>query len=470
MRFLSGHGTAHDLYIALGLFLTLAVFAVRLLYNSSSALFFQSSLGIFILMIASYQRNLNKFAALLVFALPAMALSVKFGLGVVQLFMLLSLALPQVRAWYVQHFRTIAVIVVGFVGYFLVSLLRMQIFGQGFNTLDGPSRLLFGLSCIGFVAFFKPSQRWFCWGLCVGAIGAGILALVQRFVFHIDRVEGFTHHPISFGDLALAMGLMALCTLTEFRGTRWISLPWLAISAGILASLLSGSRGGWLALPVVAWPLLHYGRALHGKTMIWRLGFCLGFMVLVYAVPVTGVALRVAEAVSDVQGYIDFNDATTPVGIRLELWKASWLMFSEHPLIGVGRDQFDHALGQLAAQGRLQASPALNYSSSHNDTLHFLATGGILDFSCLLLMYGGPCLFFVKILRQKNDPRHMCALMGLVLVLCFIAFGLTDVMFWLMIPKVFYVMMTSVLIGFCLVTQEQDRPTDITAPRFISPP
>jgi O-antigen ligase len=405
-------------------------------------------------MIASYQQELRKFATLLVFALPAMALTVKSGLGIVQLFMLLSLAFPQVRACYVPHFRTIAYIVVGFVGYFLISLFRMQFFGQSLNTLDGPSRLLFGLSCIGFVVGFKPSHRWFCWGLCVGAIGAGALALVQRLVFGIDRVDGFTHHPISFGDLSLATGLLALCTLSEFRGTRWIALPWLALMAGMLGSIFSGSRGGWLALPLVVWPLLIYGRALYGKAILWSLGFFLGLTVLAYIVPATGVAFRLAEAVSNVQGYMQSGDATTSVGIRLELWKASWLMFSEHPLMGVGRDQFENALQQLAAQGQLQMSPALNYSSSHNDMLHFLATGGLLDFSCLLLMYGAPAMFFVKILQQPSHPHQISALMGLVLVLSFIAFSLTDAMFWLMMPKVYYVMMTSVLIGFCLTAQE----------------
>jgi O-antigen ligase len=406
-------------------------------------------------MIASYQWKPSQLAALIVFSLPAFALTAKFGLGLVQVCILLSLVLPQVRASYVRHFRTIALIVVGFVGYFLISLWRMQFFDQKLNTLDGPSRLLFGLSCIGFVAALKPARRWFCWGLCVGALGAGVIALVQRLVLDMDRAEGFTHHAITFGDLALAMGLMALCTLAEFRASRWAALPWLALMAGMLAAILSGSRGAWLALPLVAWPLWRYGRAIYGKAIIWAMWLCLAIVLLAYALPATGLASRLAEAVSNVQGYFSHNDATTSVGIRLELWKASWLMFSEHPLMGVGRDQFQNALHQLVAQGKLQTSPALNYSSSHNDMLHFLATGGLLDFGCLLLMYGGPYLFFVRILQQPANPHHITALMGLVLVLCFIAFSLTDVMFWLMIPKVFYVMMTSVLIGFCLTAQER---------------
>lgn len=452
----------------------ITVLVVRLHYNSQFRLIFASVLCVLLfIMMASYQERFPKLAArelaaYLLFLLPALALTTSFGLGLVQFCMLLALLAPATRAWYARHFRTIAFVFAGFAGYFLVSSVRWLVFDQGLRTLDGPSRLLFGLSCIGFVACWRPPLRWFYAGLCVGAIGAGVLALVQRFGLHIDRVPGFTHHPITFGDLALALGLLALCTLAEFRQTRWTLMPWLALLAGTVASVLSGSRGGWLALPLVLWPLLRYGRPVFGKVLWLGLALFAGVVLLAYFVPATGVALRVAEAVSDVRGYLDHQDATTSVGIRLELWKASLLMFLEHPWLGVGRDQFDVALHVLAAQGRLQQSPALTYSSSHNDMLHFLATGGVLDFLCLLMMYGAPWLFFTRILNGRGAapakpanlppaPQHSVpALMGLVLVTCFIAFGLTDVMFWLMMPKVFYVMLTSVLIGFCLVTKELD--------------
>jgi O-antigen ligase len=405
---------------------------------------------------ASYQARFSKFAgsdwgACLVFALPAWALTTRFGLVLLQFCILLTLFSPAVRAWYGQHFRTIAFICMAFAGYFLVSMLRWLIFGQDLRTLDGPSRLLYGLACIGFVACWKPSKRWFYLGICIGVIGACLLALVQRFALQMARVDGYTHHPITFGDLALAMGLLAMCTVAQFRGTRLAFLPWLALLAGMLVSVLSGSRGGWLALPLVLWPLLRHGRPVFGKVLWWGLllGVCVA--LLAWLVPATGVAVRIAEAVSDVKGYLDHQDATTSVGIRLELWKASLLMFADHPWFGVGRDQFDTALEALAAQGRIQDSPALEYSSSHNDILHCLATGGILDLTCLLMMYGAPWWFFSRILQTaQSHAQAVPALMGLVLVTCLFAFGLTDVMFWLMMPKVFYVMMVSVLIGFCL--------------------
>jgi hypothetical protein len=53
-------------------------------------------------------------------------------------------------------------------------------------------------------------------------------------------------------------------------------------------------------------------------------------------------------------------------------------------------------------------------------------------------------------LKRSGGERAALGLAGVVLVVCFIGFGLTDVMFWLMIPKVFYAMMVCTIAGLCL--------------------
>jgi ADP-heptose:LPS heptosyltransferase/O-antigen ligase len=335
-------------------------------------------------------------------------------------------------------------------------LLRMVLDKQGLNTLDGPSRLLFGLSCIGVMVKLRPSPRYFWIGLCAGTVVAAGSALVQVALQGMERAIGFTHHAITFGDLALAMGLMALCGLSEFRHTRLAWLPGLALLCGMVASILSASRGGWLALPLVLILLAVYGRHLYGRRLLILSALALALFALAFALPATGVAQRIDVGIEEVRRYLTLGDATTSVGIRLELWKASLMMFAEHPWLGVGRDNFDVVLQTLAAQGRLQQSPALTFSSSHNDVLNCLATGGLLDFSLLLLMYGAPLRFFLRQLRLPESGQRPLAMAGLVVVLSFIGFGLTDVMFWLMMPKVFYVMMVCSLIGMCLATQGGD--------------
>jgi O-antigen ligase len=394
-------------------------------------------------------------APLLAFLLPFMSLTVKGGVHIGEaaiLLLALWLLNKGLPDFYVRHARLLRWTIAGFAGYFLVSLARLMYFDQPLHTLDGPLRLLLALSCIGVIACLKPDAKWFWLGLCTGSIGAAVIAVVQHFAFGIDRVDGFTHHPITFGDLAVAMGAMSLCALSEFRRTKFAWLPVLALFAGVLAAVLSGSRGAWLGFFLVLPPLLRFGGKMQGRMLWYGAAIVLLACVGSYFIPATGVARRVAEAISDVDQYYAAQNAGTNVGIRLELWKASLMMIVEHPWLGVGREAFHSTLQALAAQGRLQHSLALDYSSSHNDVLHTLATGGILDLSFLLLMYAGPLLFFWKVLKQGEGERTALGLAGVVLVVSFIGFGLTDVMFWLMITKVFYTMMVCTIMGFCLAT------------------
>jgi len=396
----------------------------------------------------------TQFATVCLFALPVMALTTSFGMALLQLIMLLAsvhLMRTGMTGWYCRHFHELRWLIAAFAGYFLLSLLRTLIHHQGLSSLDGPLRMILALSCIGFVAMLRPQIRYFWLGLYLGTIGACLIALVQRFIVGMERADGYTHHPITFGNLSLAMGLLSCCALAGWTREQGKWLPLLALACGLAGTILSGSRGSWLALLLIA-PLLFAARARIGRLVL----ICAAALVLAYQVPATGISHRAQEAVSEVQLYLGKQDATTKVGIRLELWKASWLIFSDHPWLGAGRDQFHPALQQLAAQGRLQQSPALQFSSSHNDALHFLATGGLLDFSFLLLLYGAPLAFFLRILNAGQTDKHAPALAGVVLVLCFIGFGLTDVMFWLMMPKVFYVMMVCVLAGFCLAGSAWD--------------
>ena len=393
----------------------------------------------------------QQFSTAIIFGLPLGALTTSFGMTLIQFLILLSVAWwarDGIAVWYRRNGSKLSWIIVAFTGYFVVSLLRALINHQGTETVDGPSRMLFALSCIGFVAWCRPSRDCFWLGLCFGTIGAALIACLQRFFLHMERVEGYAHHPITFGNLALVMGLISLCALYDWRTkSRLVYLPYLAFFCGVLSSILSGSRGGWLAL-VLLMPLmflvLRAGRAGAVVLVISAL------MVLVYHFPGSGVAARLQDAVSDVRLYVDVHELNTNVGIRLELWKASWLMFTEHPWVGVGRDQFHAALLQLAAQGEVKQSQALIHYSSHNDALNFLATGGLLDFSFLVLLYGAPFMFFLRVWRAGDPAVRGPAMGGLILVLSFIGFGLTDVMFWLMMTNVFYVMMTGVLVGFCM--------------------
>jgi O-antigen ligase len=407
---------------------------------------------------SGFGSNAAAFSTALVFLLPALALTTPFGMVLVQLLVLLTaawLANKGFFRFYIANAHVLGPLVVGFAGYFLVSLARMLYFGQSLSTIDGPSRLLFALVCIGVVGLLRPRIEWFWIGLFAGSIGAAVIASVQWFLHGMERAEGFTHHPITFGDLAMAMGVMSLCALSLFRQTRLAWMPVVAMLCCVAAAILSGSRGPWLGLLLAVFPLLKYGSAVHGKRLWCAVGLALVAFVVAYFVPDSIVARRIGDGVTNVQRYIASNDVNSELGIRFELWKASLMMIAEHPWFGVGRGEFRPSLLALAGQGRVQVTPAFDLvQTGHNDLLHMLATGGLLDFVFLVLMYAGPFYLFRTILKHGGTERAAPALAGLVLVVCFFGFGLTDAMFWLMTPKVFYGMMVCVLAAFCLMPTE----------------
>jgi ADP-heptose:LPS heptosyltransferase len=397
-------------------------------------------------------------SSFLLFALPALALTSKDGLGLVQAVILLIFLrhLRPVSRSYLQHWGELSGVTLAFLFYFLVSWVRMLADHQPLRMLDGPARLLIGLSCIGVMYTLRPRIRYFWLGLCVTTLLAAAMAAWQVFSGAEERALGFTHHAVTFGDLALVSGLMAACGLSAFRDPRLQRVDWLpaaALLGGMLASVLSASRGGWLALPLVAIPLLTYGRRLYGWRLLRMCAVTLGLLALAFALPATGMAQRVGLVLHEAQQYFTSGDVSNSVGVRLELGRASLLMFADHPWLGVGRDNFDAALAALAAAGRLQPLPPMAYVNSQNDLLFCLSTGGLLDAGLLLMMYIAPLRYFMGELRRPDLGQHSLALAGVVLVAAFVGFGLTDVMFWLMMPKVFYVMMLCSLIGMCLAVR-----------------
>lgn len=126
---------------------------------------------------------------------------------------------------------------------------------DGFKLMGRCLRLLFFIPA--FIAcrqYLKHSRLLFT-GLVLAPFLSAGLALWQYFhAYGYIRTSG-TAEIIPFGDFALAMGFMASASLFIIEA-RWKKTCYLlagaSLLAGILASFLSGTRGGWIALPILA--------------------------------------------------------------------------------------------------------------------------------------------------------------------------------------------------------------------------
>lgn len=382
------------------------------------------------------------------FLLPALALTLRAGITFIELAILCGSAFYWRRLWQERAtlFGSAGAIVTAFALSFALGLASLLATGLDPKFIENPLKAMLVMPVIGLVVLGRPKGDWLWYGLCAGTVGAAGLALYQRFVLHEPRAEG-VHMAIMFGDVAMAMGLMSLASIQRFARTRLSFLPLLAFAAGITASILSGTRGGWMALVLSVVPIYSYGRHAVGRRVIV---FALAGVSLLAAsafVPELGVRERFADIAGDIQKYREGNPDTS-IGLRLENWQGAVKIFSEHPLTGIGRANYEQGLKNLVA--RQELSPAvLGLRHAHNELLHAFATEGIIGGFVLIFLYAAPFTFFVR--RLRHDPTcQPYALAGLLLVLSFIDFGLTQVLFVHHIGSAFYAIAVGALAGLCI--------------------
>jgi O-antigen ligase len=171
-------------------------------------------------------------------------------------------------------------------------------------------------------------------------------------------------------------------------------------------------------------------------------------MSAAYAVPQTGVQERVAQGVKDLREYYSGEFSYTSLGVRLELWKSGLILAGQHPFKPTSPEAVDRERAQLVAQGRVGAFTT-EFDHFHNDALQAQVIGGI-----------GGFLFFLRILKRHSAAGHpplAPALAGLLLVVGYFSFGLTEVIFWSVRSSMFYGLMLFVLVGMCINAEQEGR-------------
>lgn len=406
---------------------------------------------------------MQRWIGFLVFLFPFLSLITPSGIGFSSLiFVLVALCVPR-KAWAAMapHWRDIRWVVAAFAYYFLLALAYVLVRPEGtLHHLDKPSRMFMGLSALMLVVLARPARASLWWGVIAGALAALPFIAYQRLVQGIERPGGWLN-AITFGDIALCLALVALAAAIDYRhSTRKAIFPALGALAGLAATIMSGTRGGWIALVLAAILFLTYARLLQSRRVRLLLIGSFALFASTFFIPAFGVQERVGQGVHDVQTWMDGGSAFSNVGIRLELWKGASHIIAEQPWFGLDPEGVRAELRALAQQGKVQ-DVVVGFEHLHNDLLQAQATGGVFGLLAYLGILAMPFAFFARAVgrgvqgARRGMPQFAPALAGMLVVLSYFAFGLTEVIFWSLKGSMFYMLMVALLMGFCLTAKDE---------------
>lgn len=284
--------------------------------------------------------------------------------------------------------------------------------------------VLFG---VWVVRYYKPKAEWYWMGLAVGAVGAAALAGYQSINLGV-RPGGHTH-PIQFGNIALLMGVLCLVRAIVNPVINGFNLcMWVGFISGLIASVWSQTRGGWIALGfILIWILVNLGR----KWPRGKLALVSSVIIFITMIPVfqedSLVLKRISEAVSDVDSFIVDNKQDTSVGIRLAMWGVAVDGIKDAPLIGHGKEGWVEVRDKAIHDGRL-SNFAAGLSHIHNEYIDVVFKRGFLGLALLLSMYFIPMFFYFR--PHLNDDRksvRALSMAGMVVPMMYMDFGLSQV-------------------------------------------
>lgn len=382
----------------------------------------------------------ERITSLAAFLLPALALWLPSGYAYGTALLMVG-ALLGVRGWWG---RPVEPPEARWLAWAIVLMALVWLHGsdwsKGAAVLNKPLRYVLTVPCLFYVLRYPPRPRWLLAGIAVGACCAGLRALYDVLVLGLERPWITAHessNAIQLGNLSGLFGLMCWLQLMVYWA-RWRWPPRLAVGLacvlGITGSLLSQTRGGWLALVISLLVLVALLARTVSMSRALKGALVLALVLAPMAWQIRGkIETRLQWAYDEAVSYQDAGQASTSVGQRLDHWKLAWHMGLDKPLLGWGEAGYATEKARRVALG--EARPAvLEFGHAHNELLDQFVKRGLIGVGGLLVLYAVPLVLFWPGRRRPGaappGADETCLrLIGVSIPLSFMGFGLTQVFF-----------------------------------------
>ena len=308
-----------------------------------------------------------------------------------------------------------------------------------------PSRFLLVMPIFLMVRKVGLSQQAMMWGVFAGAIVAGSYGLYQKQVLGFSRASGGTSGlAAAFGDISLILGVMCVALFQPYwRNSKgWLLIAFLGLSLGIVGSLMSGTKGGWISMPILCWLAVDL---LEKPTYLKRFMVLSSFILLAvlvwYYVPF--IEQRVSVIVPAIYEYfVNGKVADGSAGIRLALWHAATLIFIDNPLFGVGPGTYYIEKLEYINAG-LTPSSVTYFNGPHSQLFESLFESGIFGPIMVYSIY----FSFIWHCRKHFNQNKALSTTGVLMAVGFIDFGMVEVIWDINNAGVFYTVMMVLIAG-----------------------
>ena len=384
---------------------------------------------------------------LFIFILPSALIAIPKARGVVALMLILSLVGLAINRDKLELSKWEKYFVFSFIFYFAVIAINLWWFDGKLHDLDTPSRLVLVLPIYFFIRKTDIKVDWFIWGVVLGSILAGLIKFGIIDVHYLSKIV--TVQTGSFTLLSSIFALSSLMFVGKGSSTIKNTLLFVAFASGIVASFMSGGRGVWIAA-ILSLIFIFIINPMRWSIRL-RLSAVLSMIILFYSaylIPQTGVKNRIDLALKNTTSWVQNGQANTSSGARLEMWKASFEVIKENPIIGVGEDNYAKHQKRLIEQGKIDKF-AGNFRHPHGEYITSLVEQGLIGLLAFLLVLFTPIMFFFNIIKRNlfNYQERVLTASGMLVGLHYLFYSFTSGVFDHQSTTLFYVVFMVIIFG-----------------------
>ena len=352
-------------------------------------------------------------------AAPALLMLVGLGYSVYALIKKPLLNLSKVDKW----------LIYSYLFYFFTFVLSLSINGGKMRDLDTASRVIFLIPV--FLLFLKRPIKTcvLSYSIPLGGVIAVCIALYDKFILNLNPDQNPRIMHIQGGDISMSLGIFSLIIALYAHQKKDVKLTTLSVIGGlcgIVGSLLSTARGGWVALPVLLVVILYiYRHSLSKRFFLTLFGIMVATSIGISQMPNNRIMERIDVAQKDIQLYLDNHDGNTSLGARFEMWKSALEMAKEKPLFGWGI-QGATEKRKRDTEEKIATGNIGQFTHAHNQYLDDLSKRGIVGLFALLAVLLIPLRAFMKKLNTTNDEVKLIATLGVAHILSVMIYGLSQ--------------------------------------------